>query len=279
MTTLETIAPQGAQVAWDRIAADYDHTVTAMHFWLGEESLRLAGLQPGMRFLDVAAGSGALSIPAARLGARVLATDISSAMLECLAKRAGKEGLAIETRVMDGHALDLDDDSVDLAGSQFGVMLFPDASKGIREMARVVKPGGRVLLNAFGDVRRAEFLVFLGRALQTIRPAFVPPVDRPPLPFQLQDPERVRREFIGAGLKDVRIETMSERMVFETGAALWDWLRSSNPIVESILGELKVTRDERESVKAALEQLVRERAGGDGQAVLTVPINIAIGTK
>ena len=62
-----------------------------------------------MRFLDVAAGSGALSIPAARLGGQVLATDQSPVMLELLRARAGKEKLNIETRVMDGQALELGD--------------------------------------------------------------------------------------------------------------------------------------------------------------------------
>ena len=70
------------------------------------------------------------------------------------------EGLNIETRVMDGHALELDDDSFDMAGSQFGVMLFPDMPKGISEMARVVKPGGRVLMNVYGDPHKIEFFGF-----------------------------------------------------------------------------------------------------------------------
>jgi 2-polyprenyl-3-methyl-5-hydroxy-6-metoxy-1,4-benzoquinol methylase len=69
--------------------------------------------------VDVAAGSGALSIPAARIGVQVLATDQSSVMLDLLHQRAGKEGLSIETRVMDGHALELEGGSFDLAGSQF----------------------------------------------------------------------------------------------------------------------------------------------------------------
>src|SRR5688572_13831871 len=137
--------------AWDRIARGYDQTNTPTQMWLGNEGLRRAELRAGMRFLDVAAGSGALSIPAARLGARVLATDMSPAMLRFLEARARQEGLTIETRVMDGQALELDDNSFDLAGSQFGVMLFPDMPKGISEMARVVKPGGRVLMNVYGD--------------------------------------------------------------------------------------------------------------------------------
>jgi len=163
------------RAAWDKIAPGYDEFVTVTHIELGNEGLRRADLRPGMRFLDVAAGSGALSIPAARLGAQVLATDQSPVMLERLRARARNEGLEVETRVMDGHALELDDDSFDMAGSQFGVMLFPDMPKGIREMARVVRPGGRVLMNVFGDPHKIEFFGFFVRAIQSIRPDFEGP--------------------------------------------------------------------------------------------------------
>src|SRR5688500_8083026 len=123
--------------AWDRIAPGYDRTNTPTQMGLGQEGLRRAEVRSGTRFLDVAAGSGALSIPAARLGAQVLAVDQSARMLELLTARARGEGLDIQTRVMDGHALQLDDVSFDVAGSQFGVMLFPDMPRGVREMARV----------------------------------------------------------------------------------------------------------------------------------------------
>ena len=129
MTTQQQV--QTTQAAWEAIAIGYDRTNTPSQMWVANEGLRRAGLRPAMRFLDVAAGSGALSIPAARLGARVLATDISPAMLERLGMRAREEGLGVQTAVMDGHALELDDDSFDLAGSQFGVMLFPDMPRGI----------------------------------------------------------------------------------------------------------------------------------------------------
>jgi len=83
------------QAGWDRIAPGYDRTNTPTQMWLGNEALRRAGLGPGMRFLDVAAGSGALAIPAARRGARVLAVDRSAAMLGLLRERAQNDGLAI----------------------------------------------------------------------------------------------------------------------------------------------------------------------------------------
>src|SRR4029077_3056950 len=126
---------------------------------------------------------------AARIGAQVLATDQSPVMLDLLKQRAGKEGLNIETRVMDGHALELDDSSFDMAGSQFGVMLFPEMPKGISEMARVVRPGGRVLMNVYGDPHKIEFFGFFVNAIQSVRPDFTgPPMDPPPLPFQLREP-------------------------------------------------------------------------------------------
>jgi SAM-dependent methyltransferase len=234
-----------------------------------------------MRFLDVAAGSGALSIPAARLGAQVLATDLSPVMLELLRARARTEGLDIETRVMDGHALDLDDNSFDMAGSQFGVMLFPDMPKAIREMTRVVKPGGRVLIHAYGDPHEIEFLGFLVGAVQAVRPTFEgPPMDPPPLEFQLADPDRLSTELSAAGLKDVKVETVTEATEHKTGKALWEWLVWSNPIVEMVLSEmLNLTDNERGVVQQTLDKMVRERAGVSGAAKLTNPVNIGIGTK
>ena len=266
--------------AWDKIAKGYDRTNTPTQMWLGSEGLRRAGVQPGMNFLDVAAGSGALSIPAARRGARVLATDQSPAMLEHLGERARKEGLAIETRVMDGHALELEDNTFDVAGSQFGVMLFPDMPRGISEMARVVKPGGRVLMNVYGDPHRIEFLGFFVGAIQAVVPSFEgPPMDPLPLPFQLHDPERLRQELTKAGLQQVNVDTIVERTEFESGEHMWDWLVHSNPIVGEILGQLNLTPDQLVLVRESLDGMVRERANGSSPAVLTNPINIGIGTK
>ena len=257
--------------AWDAIAAGYDRTNTPSQMWLGNEGLRRAGLRPGMRFLDVAAGSGALSIPAARLGARVLATDLSPAMLELLERRARDEGLSIETRVMDGHHLELDDDCFDLAGSQFGVMLFTDMPKGIAEMARVVRPGGRVLVNAYGDPHGIEFLGRFVGAIQAAVPSFEgPPMDPLPLPFQLHDPERLRRELMGAGLRDVEVETIAERTEFRSGEHLWDWITHSNPIAGEILAELDLTEEQLGVVRAAV---------GNGPAVLCAPVHIGIGAR
>jgi ubiquinone/menaquinone biosynthesis C-methylase UbiE len=276
MTTIER---EDTQAAWDGIAAGYDDFVTPTHMWLGNEALRRAGLRPGMRFLDVAAGSGALSIPAARLGAEVLATDLSPAMIARLRARALAEGFdALRAEVMDGHALELEDDAFDLVGSQFGVMLFPDLPRGLAEMARVARPGGRVLLVAYGPPQEVEFLGFFLTAMQTAVPGFAgPPMDPPPLPFQVADPEVLRRALATAGLEEARVETVVETLEFESGTQMWDWLLNSNPIAG---GLITGTREAQRAVaKETLDALVRERANGRRAAVLTNPVHIGTGSK
>ena len=103
--------PELTRAAWDRIAAGYDQFVTPTEVRLANEALDL----------DVAAGTGGLSLPAARLGAEVLATDLSPRMIERLLAHARGAGLDnVAARVMDGHALELEDNAFDVSGSQLG---------------------------------------------------------------------------------------------------------------------------------------------------------------
>lgn len=264
--------------AWNAIAVGYDEFVTPTHMWLANQGLRRVGLKPGMRFLDVAAGSGALSIPAARSGAQVLSVDISPVMVEQLTARARKEGLGLEARVMDGHALELEDNTFDICGSQYGVMLFPDLPRGLSEMVRVTKPGGKVLLHAYGPPQQIEFLGFFMAAMQAAVPDFSGlPTDPVPLPFQVADPEKLRRELIGAGLKEVKVETVTEELKFGTGKEMWDWVVNSNPIPRMIIADL--TPEQEGVVQRSLDDRLRERSGGSGSAVLTNPVHIGTGTK
>ena len=265
--------------AWTAIASGYDEHVTPANMAIAEAALQRAGLRPDVRLLDVAAGSGALSIPAARTGAEVLATDVSPAMIERLERRASDEGLSnLEARVMDGQALELADDTFDVAASQFGVMLFPDLPRGLAEMVRVTKPGGRVLLVTMGPPEDVEFLGFFLGAVETAVPDFPGlPTDPPPLPFQVADPERLREELAGAGLTDVRVETANHRLEFQSGPQMWAWVTSSNPIGAGLVADL--TEAQTAAAQRALDDMLAERAGDGGPAVLDNSVNVGIGTK
>jgi ubiquinone/menaquinone biosynthesis C-methylase UbiE len=267
--------------AWDTIAEGYDRYVAPQEVDLANEALRLVGLEPDQRFLDIAAGTGGLSLPAARLGAQVLATDWSGAMIERFEARVRKEGLTkAEGRVMDCHALDLPDDGFDVTGSQFGVMLVPDQPSALGEMVRVTKPGGRVLVIAYGFPAELEFLQFFIGALKTVAPEFHGlPDDPPPLEFQVSDSEVLRRRLTDAGLKDVRVEHTAERPTFSSGQEMWDWVLYGNPIPGMVIADLNLTEERQARLRQILNGMLRERAGRTGRTTLTNRVNIAVGTK
>ena len=275
-TTDDHVAPPEA---WDAIAEGYAMYVAPQEVDLANDALRLVGLEPGDRFLDVAAGPGGLSLPAARLGAEVLATDWSPAMIERFEARAREEGLSnVEGRVMDCHALDLPDFSFDVTGSQFGVMLVPDQPRALREMVRVTKPGGRVLVIAYGSPAEFESLQVFISGLTAVAPDFPGlPDDPPPLEFQVADPDVFRQRLTDAGLRDVRVERTAERPVFTSGQEMWDWVLYGNPIPGMLVADL--SKDQRTALRQALDSMIRERAGANGRAVLVNAVNIGIGTK
>ncbi len=273
MRTLEQI-----RNAWDEIAVGYDEFVTPSNISLAEKTFDMLGLQRGMRLLDVASGSGALSLPAARLGAQVVAADISPAMVAHLKQRARAEGLTnVQAYVMDAHALDLEDDTFDVAASQYGVMLLPDLPRALREMKRVTRPGGNIVLIAFGPPAQVEFISFFVSAMQAVIPGFSGlPMDPPPLPFQVADPQKLRQEMEKAGLTDVLVQTVSQGLAFRSAQHLWNWVTNSNPIGAAWVAGL--TQRKVLEVQKVLENMLRERAGDSSTAVLTNSVNIAIGT-
>jgi ubiquinone/menaquinone biosynthesis C-methylase UbiE len=266
--------------AWDAIASDYDTHVTPGEAGMATDALRLAGLTAGDRFLDVAAGTGGLSLPAARLGATVVATDWSPQMIAAFEARVRQEGLSgAKGRVMGCHALDFPDNSFDVTGSQFGVMLVPDQQRALREMVRVTRPGGRVLLIAYGDAAQFEALhLFIG-ALQSVVPNFGGlPDDPPPLEFQVSDPNVLRARLEQAGLTDVTVDTAhEERIELHSGQQLWDWCLGGNPIPGMLVADLRA--EQKAAVKRSLDAMVHDRADGAGVATLRAPLNIGIGTK
>src|SRR5690348_16414497 len=132
---------------FDRIAGVYDVMNSVMtaglhHRWR-ERAADLAQVGPGSRALDVATGTGDLAFALARRGADVVGVDFSEGMLErARAKASG--GVRFERG--DALALDYPDASFDAATVGFGARNFGELQRGLAEMARVVRPGGRVVI-------------------------------------------------------------------------------------------------------------------------------------
>jgi ubiquinone/menaquinone biosynthesis C-methylase UbiE len=266
--------------AWEAIAPGFDEVITPISIRHGESALDRLDMGPGTRFLDVAAGSGALSIPAGRRGARVVAIDIAPTMIERLTARARAEGLVnVGGRVMDFHALDLPDKHFDVTASQNGVTMSPDLAAGLAEMVRVTKPGGTVLVVAFGALRKAEFLAFFVGAVRAAVPGFTGglPTDPPPPPFQLADPQKFGDTLAAVGLTQVAVDTVTWDMPVGSAAHLWDQVTSSNPIGTRLAAGL--SDGQRADVATVLDGMLRERSGGPPGAVLHAEINIGTGTR
>ena len=141
-----TLPDTQVKAMFDRIARVYDRmnsVMTAgMHHRWRERAADLARVGPGSNALDVATGTGDLAIELARRGAEVTGSDFAPAMLEIARRKA--PGLTFEA----GDALELSypDGSFDAATVGFGARNFADLDRGLREMTRVVKPGGRVVV-------------------------------------------------------------------------------------------------------------------------------------
>lgn len=278
--TMQTPTTEQIRGAWDALAPRFDQfTTTEWTLPFGEQLIRRVDLRPGDRFLDVACGSGALAIPAARLGADVVAADIAPEMIERLRARTSAETLSsIEGKVMNGEALELPDDTFDVSASLNGVSLFPNVKGGLKEIVRVTRPGGKVMIATFGAPQKAEFLTLLMGALKAAVPGFTPlSMDPPPLPFQLADPGQFHQELAGAGLTDVQVESVTWEMAHASADRFWDVVTSGHPIVVQLTRDL--TNEQRTEVKQVLDGMFRERSGGAPNALIHTEMNIGIGSK
>jgi demethylmenaquinone methyltransferase / 2-methoxy-6-polyprenyl-1,4-benzoquinol methylase len=141
-----TLPDTQVRAMFDRIARVYDlmnSVMTAgMHHRWRQRAADLANVRPGSTALDVATGTGDLAVALARRGAEVTGSDFAPAMLEIARRKA--PGLRFEA----GDALNLEqpDDSFDAVTVGFGARNFADLDRGLGEMTRVTKPGGRVVV-------------------------------------------------------------------------------------------------------------------------------------
>lgn len=261
--------------AWDKHGAAYDDAITPFSMRVAEDALRIAGVSSGMRLLDIAAGGGAVSIPAARLGANVLATDFSPVMVELLQKKAHELGLSnLQVKVMDGTALALEDDSFDMTCSQLGIMLFPDRHAGLLEMARVTKPEGKGVMVVFGPLEKVQIFALFFEALRAVAPDFAPPKDLPL--FSLQDPDDLTREMEAAGFRDVAVQTVQHTLEVGSGGHLFDLLLAAAPPVAGMLQQF--SDEQQAAVRTKLDALLN-REFGDGPKQLSAVFNVGVGLK
>ena len=125
-------------------SGDYPTLASDLIWELGPRVVAAAEVRPGERVLDIAAGSGNASIPAALRGATVVATDLAPELFDVGRRLATEAGAELEWREADAEALPFEDDAFDVALSTVGIMFAPHHERAADELVRVVKPGGRI---------------------------------------------------------------------------------------------------------------------------------------
>ncbi|MFE5293297.1 class I SAM-dependent methyltransferase [Isoptericola sp. NPDC056618] len=215
---LETVRTKHRAV-WE--SGDYPAVADQVIPSLGAVLVEACDVGPGDRVLDVAAGSGNASIPAALAGADVVASDLSPELLAAGRRRAADQGATLRWEPADAHALPFDDGAFDVTLSCVGVMFAPFHQLAASELARVTRPGGTI-----GNVAWTP-TGFIGEMFATLRP-YAPPPPPGALPPPLWGTEEHVRVLLGDRVTDVRAEVRGlvvDR--FADGAAFRDFFKAT----------------------------------------------------
>ena len=172
------------------MAGDFG-VIAAHNVKLAEQFVARLNLQPGMKVLDVACGTGNTSIPAARAGAPVTGADIATNLLEQARTRAAKEGLEMQFDEGDAESLPYPDASFDAVISMFGAMFAPRPEVVAAELLRVCRPGGLIAMGNWTPHG------FTGQMFKATSKHVSPPPGVPP-PVLWGDPTIVQQRF-GSG--------------------------------------------------------------------------------
>jgi ubiquinone/menaquinone biosynthesis C-methylase UbiE len=250
---------------WSDGAEGYDAQFAGFTGLYADDALDRLGVGAGTTLLDVAGGTGATSLEAASRGATVICTDFAPGMVAVAARRLAQRGHAdATTALMDGQALELEDDSVDAAVSMFGLMFFPDPGRGVAEMRRVVRSGGGVALGTW-DLEGFGMHRLIGAALEVAAPGIGDSPRPTPTWAPLGTTEGLHELMDRAGLVDVSVERVVRAWHFVDPAGFFASMPSWSTPVKPLFDLLPADRIA--AAAAAFGEHVAEQGGlpgGDG---------------
>ncbi len=270
MTALDELKAD-ARTTW--ATGEYDAMMRQERLYgVGDRLVEHTGIGPTDRVLDVACGTGNVAIPAAAAGATVTGVDLTPRMLEVARRRADEAAVDVEWREADAEDLPFEDGSFDVVVSAFGCMFAPRHDVVADELARVLRPGGRLAVcswtpdGAFGDFFRT-----VGAHL-------------PPLPELVDPPPRwgeegyVRELFEGTGVQLRFLEESWEIAHDSDRAAVDCYTTTFGPVVEA--RRQAETEGRWPALREDLEALFRrvDRAG-DTEVRFPAAYLVALGEK
>ena len=241
---------------WDAAALHYHNDWADQLRPAQDTLLEMAGLQQGMSILETACGTGMVTLRAAQaVGASgsVFATDLSGEMISQITDKCADAGLSnVSFARMGAEALDVADDSYDTALCALGLMYVPDPRKALAEMARVVRPGGRVIATIWGERRNCGwadiFPIVDARVASEVCPLF----------FASGAPGILKVDFESANLTNIHEIRQSEMLEFENADLLNQAITLGGPVAMAVKRfDVDVMEHVRAEFLASVAQYVR----------------------
>jgi SAM-dependent methyltransferase len=255
---------EGQRRDWESASAGWrkwSELIDAETRAVAERMVKMAGIGPGDRVLDVAAGYGEPSLTAARVvgpEGSVVSSDISAGMLAYGRERAAAANIEnIEFLESDAASLDLPEQSFDAALSRFGIIFEPDGEGAASRIRGFLKPGGRMAIASWGPPERVPMLaVPMMTAMKRLD--LSPPPPGTPGPLSRPTPEAIGGLLEGGGFTDVVVEELELEMEWESAEEFTQFVKEIAPPVSNLL---KPHPEEvQEETWAAITEAVREYA-------------------
>ena len=213
---------------WDKAAVYYENSWQQQLKPAQDKLLEMAALQAGEKVMDVACGTGLVSFIAANLVGKtgfVHANDISDNMIKIGNELALERNYSnIKFERMDAEELAVPDNEFDAVLCALGLMYFPDPVKGLKEMYRSLKPGGRAVGAVWGQRDHcgwaSVFEIIDKRVSSEVCPMF----------FRLGTQDMLMRNFEAAGFRDIRFERISTTLFYNSGREACDAAFIGGPV-------------------------------------------------
>src|SRR3954470_15406263 len=243
----------GQRARWAGLSASWEKWDSVIMDQLGPVSAAIIErleVTEDQQHLDIAAGTGEPGLSIARLApkGRVVLTDLAAEMLDVAARRAKAQGVTnIETQVCSADDLPFEDATFDGVSVRFGYMFFPDGAKATSELARVLKPGGRLCSSVWVKPGENPWTAIAMQAIATEAVVAPPDPDRPNM-FRCAAPGYVGALYQNAGLRDVAEWDVDVELVTRSPEEYWEMI--SEHVSLAVAALQQVDEPARERIRA-----------------------------